>query len=91
MNSSQRQTLERIFATPISKNLAWRDIEHLFIALGCEIIEGNGSRVAFKFNTTRADFHRPHPNKEAKPYQIRDARVFLTVLGFAPEIKEEVS
>ena len=69
----------------------WLGGNREFIAIGCEIIEGNGSRVAFKLNTVRADFHRPHPSKEAKPYQIRDARMFLTILGFAPEKKEEES
>ncbi len=26
-------------------------------------------------------FHRPHPRKEAKPYQVRDARKFLEQIG----------
>jgi len=52
--------------------------------LGCDIIEGNGSRVAFKHGTLRADFHRPHPTKEAKSYQIRAAREFLVKLGIQP-------
>jgi hypothetical protein len=87
MNSSQQKTLEQIFTVPVRKNIAWRDIESLFIALGCEVIEGNGSRVAFRFDQLRADFHRPHPNKEAKPYQVRDAKEFLTALGFIPPEK----
>ena len=31
-----------------------------------------------------ASFHRPHPKKEAKPYQVRDARTFLRQLGVEP-------
>ena len=56
----------------------------LFVAVGCEMIEGSGSRVAFKRDGLRADSHRPHPGKEAKPYQIRAAREFLEVLGVTP-------
>ena len=29
-------------------------------------------------------FHRPHPRKEAKPYQVKDAREFLKQLGVQP-------
>ena len=56
----------------------------LFLAIGCEIIEGRGSRVAFKQGEMRADFHRPHPAKEAKPYQVRAAREFLERLEVEP-------
>jgi hypothetical protein len=47
------------------------------MALGAEMHEGSGSRITFFLNGERGDFHRPHPRKEAKPYQVRDARAFL--------------
>lgn len=84
MNTKHRKTLEAVFASPVPHALEWRRIEALLISLGCEIIEGNGSRVAFKRDGRRADFHRPHPGKEAKPYQIRLAREFLESLGVTP-------
>jgi len=28
--------------------------------------------------------HRPHPAKEAKPYQVEQARDFLTAIGIKP-------
>ena len=40
--------------------------------------------MAFKSGTLRADFHRPHPNKEAKPYQVRAVREFLQQLEIEP-------
>jgi HicA toxin of bacterial toxin-antitoxin, len=72
---------------PLPKSIAWRDIEHLLIGIECEVIEGNGSRVAFKFGDVRADFHRPHPRKEAKPYQVREVRAFLEVIGILEPTK----
>lgn len=84
MNSKQRKTLEAVFKTPTLKNIVWSDIESLLLALGCELIEGNGSRVAFKFNQARADFHRPHPGKEAKPYQVKAAAAFINQIGINP-------
>lgn len=84
MNSKHRKTLQAIFTSPTPSNLEWRKIETLFVALGAEIIEGDGSRVAFILNDEKADFHRPHPNKEAKRYQVRDAKDFLSRAGVKP-------
>ncbi len=84
MNSKHRKTLEAIFSEPVPKSMEWSRIESLFIALGAEIIEGNGSRVRFVLNKVVASFHRPHPSKEAKPYQVRDARNFLEQAGVTP-------
>ncbi len=84
MNSAQRKTLSAIFTEPPPRTLEWRKIESLLIAVGCEVIEGAGSRVGFKRGDLRADFHRPHPGKEAKPYQVRAAREFLEQLEVKP-------
>ncbi|GAC1030045.1 type II toxin-antitoxin system HicA family toxin [Pseudomonas sp. No.21] len=84
MNSKQCGTLEAIFARPTARTLEWVRIESLFLALGALSIEGNGSRVRFELNGVVASFHRPHPEKEAKPYQVRDARFFLEQAGVTP-------
>ncbi|HAI69504.1 MAG: type II toxin-antitoxin system HicA family toxin [Candidatus Parabeggiatoa sp. nov. 3] len=84
MNSKHRKTLEAIFSEPVPKSLEWSRIESLFVALGASIIEGEGSRVRFLLNEVVASFHRPHPSKEAKPYQVRDARHFLEQAGVTP-------
>ena len=56
----------------------------MLIAIGCERQEGQGSAVRFLRDGEVFDVHRPHPNKEAKRYQIRDAKLFLTRLGIKP-------
>lgn len=84
MNSKQRKTLEAIFAEPVSPNIPWNDIESLFVAAGCQVVEGAGSRVRFSFNGLIGAFHRPHPEKEAKRYQVRDARAYLRKIGVTP-------
>lgn len=84
MNSQHHKTLSTIFSQPVPANLAWRRIEALFLALGAEMAEGSGSRVAFLLNGRRADFHRPHPGKEAKRYQVRAAKEFLEAAGVKP-------
>ncbi len=77
MNQRHRLTLRAVFSSPTPITPEWREVEALFIAIGATVIEGRGSRVRFEMNGVVATFHRPHPEKEAKPYQVRDARRFL--------------
>lgn len=84
MNSKQKRTLASIFKDPVSASMVWKDIESLLISAGADVIEGSGSRVRFHKGGVIASFHRPHPKKEAKPYQVRDARTFLKQLGVEP-------
>lgn len=84
MNAAHRKTLEALFTNPVPASLEWRKIEGLLKALGAQTIEGNGSRVRFVLNGVVGSFHRPHPQKEAKPYQVRDARTFLEEAGVQP-------
>lgn len=84
MNSKQRKTLAAVFAMPAAASIEWSAIEGLLLAAGCTLIEGNGSRVRFVCKDIVASFHRPHPAKEAKRYQVRDAREFLIKIGVTP-------
>lgn len=84
MNSKQRKTLSRVFQDPVSGTIEWASIENLLIAVGARVIEGSGSRVRFEKDGVIASFHRPHPDKEAKRYQVRDAREFLVKIGVEP-------
>jgi hypothetical protein len=84
MNSRQRRTLELIFLDPVPGKIAWSDIESLLIASGSRLVVGRGSRVRFEKDGEVATFHRPHPSKEAKRYQVRDARNFLERIGVMP-------
>ncbi|MBT3192312.1 MAG: type II toxin-antitoxin system HicA family toxin [Verrucomicrobia bacterium] len=84
MNSKHQKTLTTIFSLPNPGNLEWGRIEALFVALNAKVIEGSGSRVSFIINDEKGDFHRPHPGKEAKRYQVRNAKDFLTRAGVTP-------
>ena len=84
MNGKQTRTLKSVFVSPTPANIAWADIESLLVAVGCEVVEGAGSRVRFVFKDHIESFHRPHPEKEAKRYQVRQAKDFLTKIGVTP-------
>ena len=76
--------LRSIFAEPVNGNIEWRKIEALFLSLGAVRTERAGSAVSFVLNEVRADFHRPHPDKEALRYRVKDAREFLENAGITP-------
>lgn len=84
MNSKHRKTLATIFGKPTPTGLEWARIEALLLAAGCSVVEGDGSRVRFVHGEHVASFHRPHPAKEARRYQIADARDFLNLIGVTP-------
>ena len=84
MNSKHRKTLATVFTEPVSGTIEWAAVESLLLAAGARLIEGSGSRVRFEKDGEVGTFHRPHPAKEAKRYQVRDARDFLERIGVRP-------
>ena len=84
MNTKQRKTLRAIFARPTSSSLVFSDIEALFVALGGEVHEREGSRVKIILLGEQWRCHRPHPGKEAKRYQVEEARELLERVGVQP-------
>ncbi len=86
MNQKHQKTLRTIFSVPTSSSIKFSDIEKLLVALGAEKFEGSGSRVAFVMsNGAKWEHHRPHPQKEARKYQVESAREFLERLGYGNE------
>jgi hypothetical protein len=84
MNKKQRKTLLKIYEKPERSDISWNDIERLFIALGAEISEGQGSRVRVALNEVRAVFHRPHPRRVTNKASVKSVRRFLMESGVTP-------
>ncbi|MFJ4453662.1 type II toxin-antitoxin system HicA family toxin [Pseudomonas sp. NPDC089392] len=84
MNNHQQATLEAVLKRPAPRTVEWARLESLLVSLGARVIEGRGSRVRFELNGAVATFHRPHPDRHAKPYQLRGARQFLEQAGVIP-------
>ncbi len=84
MNNKHRKTLIAVFTDPVSGTIEWSAVERLLIAVGATVIEGGGSRVRFEKDGEVETFHRPHPAKEAKRYQVRAVRSFLERTGVKP-------
>lgn len=84
MNSKSRKTLESIFQDPVRADVAWKDIENFFKAIGADVTEGEGSRVRIALKGVRAVFHRPHPQKETDKGALKSVRRFLMETGVKP-------
>lgn len=81
MNTKHRKTLAAIFARPTSASIVFADMEALIKAMGGSVVEREGSRVRIELNGEQWRCHRPHPGKEAKRYQLEEAREFLERAG----------
>jgi hypothetical protein len=84
MKRKHQKTLDAIYARPVSANIQWRDIEALFVELGAEISEREGSRIAVVlFNEVRV-FHRPHPSPDTDKGAVASIRKWFEQHGVAP-------
>lgn len=84
MKRKHRATLEQIFSRLVSGSIRWADIEALFIALGGEVTEREGSRVGvFLFDQIRV-FHRPHPSPDTDKGAVASIRKWLEENGIVP-------
>jgi len=84
VNAKHRKTLRTIFAKPTSSSLVFSDIESLVLALGGSVTEREGSRVRILLKGEQWRCHRPHPGREAKRYQVEEAREMFERLGIQP-------
>lgn len=83
MKKRHLRTLTKIYSRPTSGNLHWKDIEALFLALGADIQEAEGSRVCVKLFNQRRIFHRPHPS----PYTDKGAIVSIKKWLYENKVK----
>jgi len=77
MKRKHRKTLELIFAKPVSGNIKWADIEALFVELGAELSEREGSRIGVRLFGDRRVFHRPHPSPNTDKGAVSSIRKWL--------------
>jgi hypothetical protein len=84
VNSKHRRTLAAIFERPTPASVVFADIEALVKALGGTVSERAGARVRIELLGVQWRCHRPHPGKEAKRYQVEEARELLERAGVKP-------
>jgi hypothetical protein len=81
---SHRRTLTLIFRHPVSANIAWKDIEAMLGAMGADISEREGSRIAVVLFGEVRVFHRPHPSPHTDKGAVTSVRRWLEQHGVKP-------
>ncbi|AWY20953.1 type II toxin-antitoxin system HicA family toxin [Moraxella bovis] len=84
VQKKHQKTLQAIFKNPISANIKFKDIEALFVALGADISERAGSRMAVALNGQVMVFHRPHPSPNTDKSAVMSIRKWLDGMGITP-------
>ena len=84
MRRKHQRTLQAIFAHPARANIQWREIEALFVELGADISEREGSRVAVVLFGEVRVFHRPHPSPNTDKGAVASIRNWLQQHGIVP-------
>ncbi|BBO82135.1 hexulose-6-phosphate isomerase [Desulfosarcina ovata subsp. sediminis] len=79
-----QKTLDAIFIRPVGGNIKWRDIEALFVELGAELSEREGSRIGVRLFGERRVFHRPHPSPNTDKGAVASIRKWLADNGVTP-------
>jgi len=77
MRKKHQKTLEQIYSRPTRSNIAWSEIESLFMALGADGSERAGCRVAVVLFGEVRVFHRPHPTPKTDKGAVASARRWL--------------
>lgn len=84
MKAKHQKTLHQIFQRPISGTIRWSDIETLFLALGADVSEAEGSRVCVRLFGDRRVFHRPHPSPDTDKGAVASIKKWLETNGVKP-------
>jgi hypothetical protein len=79
-----QKTLDAIFSRLVGGNIKWRDIEALFVELGAELSERQGSRIGVRLFGERRVFHRPHPSPNTDKGAVASIRKWLAENGVTP-------
>jgi len=78
------ENASQIYYRPTSGNIPWKDIESLFRALGADVSERAGSRVAVVLFDEVHVFHRPHPSPNTDKGAIASIRKWLELYEVKP-------
>ena len=81
MKRKHQKTLDAVYARPVSANIQWRDIEALFVELGADISEREGSRIAVVLFDEVRVFHRPHPSPDTDKGAVASIRKWFEQHG----------
>lgn len=84
MSHDHTQTLRHIFSHPISMNLKWNEVVHLFQSLGGTVEPAHGGRETVHLMGKQMTFHVPHGKSIESKDEVMQIRKFLESCGVSP-------
>ena len=84
MRRRHQRTLAAIFRHPAASDIRWGDAMALLVALGAELNEREGSKVAIRLHNDVHTMDRPHPGNEIDKGAVASLRRFLSDQGIRP-------
>ncbi len=82
MNHRHRKVLHALFAHPVSGNIDFKEVVHVFEELGAEIENKAGNRIGVKLNGHSAAFS--HPHHDLPKEEVAQIKKFLATCGVDP-------
>jgi hypothetical protein len=83
LNNKHRDTLQKIFAHPVSHNVEWRDAISLLGAVG-DVEERSGDKLAVTLGGETEVLHRPGSAKDLDEDTVVNVRRLLSSAGIEP-------
>lgn len=84
MKRKHLTTLKQVYSHPVMGGIRWADVESLFMGLGADISEREGSRIAVVLFGQVRIFHRPHPAPTTDKGAVTAIRHWLETNGVKP-------
>lgn len=84
MKRKHHATLVALFSRPVNGSIRWSDVEALFVALGADVSEREGSRISVTLFGEVRVFHRPHPSPDTDKGAVASIRKWLESHGVRP-------
>lgn len=84
MSHDHTRTLRQIFAHPVSMNIKWKDVVHMFESLGGRVEPAHGGRETVHLNGRQMTFHVPHGKAIDSKDEVVQIRRFLESAGIRP-------
>lgn len=82
MSATKLQTtLSHLFAHPVNMNTKWKDVVHLFTALGASVEVVQGGREKVRLNGQEVTLHIPHSRVLDSKDEVLQIRHFLERCG----------
>ncbi|MFV0295564.1 MAG: type II toxin-antitoxin system HicA family toxin [Hyphomicrobiaceae bacterium] len=83
MNHRHRKVLHALFAHPVSANIDFKDVMHVFEELGAEVDNKSGNRVGVTLKGHTAAFTHAHHSMPKE--EVQQVRKYLEQCGIKPE------